>query len=82
MRATVLAWEHAGEGEPPVLLHGIGTTRDDFVQVRGQLAADCAGGVTALLLRRPAVPQNPPRKGASWARKPSRLAALRGRCDD
>ena len=40
MTATVLAWERAGEGEPLVLLHGIGTTRDDFAPVRAQLAAE------------------------------------------
>src|SRR5215218_4013886 len=40
MTATTLAWERAGEGEPLVLLHGIGTTRDDFVPVRAQLAAE------------------------------------------
>jgi len=81
----VLISKHAGEGEPLVLLHGIGTTRDDFVQVHGQLAADYAGGtaVTALPLRRSAVPRNrPPGKGISSARKASRSAALRGRCDD
>jgi hypothetical protein len=82
MRATVLAWEHAGEGEPLVLLHGIGTTRDDFVQVRGQFGGRLRRGVTAVLLRRSAVPQNPHRKRARSAREPSRLAALRGRGDD
>jgi predicted esterase len=84
MRASVLISKHTGEGEPLVLLHGIGTTRHDFMQVHGQLTADCAGAAdgTALPLQRPAVPQNPPRKGVSSARKPSRLAALRGRCDD
>jgi hypothetical protein len=33
MRATVLAWKRAGEGEPLVLRHGIGTMRNDFVRV-------------------------------------------------
>src|SRR5919112_4365458 len=40
MTATLLAWERIGEGEPLVLLHGIGTTRDDFVRVRTRLAAE------------------------------------------
>ena len=39
MTATVLAWERAGAGAPLVLLHGIGTTRDDFAPVRARLAA-------------------------------------------
>src|SRR3954468_14129071 len=39
MTATTLAWDRAGEGEPLVLLHGIGTTREDFFPVRAQLAA-------------------------------------------
>jgi pimeloyl-ACP methyl ester carboxylesterase len=39
MTATTLAWDRAGEGEPLVLLHGIGPTREDFFPVRAQLAA-------------------------------------------
>jgi pimeloyl-ACP methyl ester carboxylesterase len=38
--ATALAWERTGEGEPLVLLHGLGTTREDFFPVRAQLAAE------------------------------------------
>ncbi|MGK5685573.1 alpha/beta fold hydrolase [Actinoplanes sp. URMC 104] len=40
MTATTMAWERAGLGDPLVLLHGIGTTHDDFAAVRAQLAAD------------------------------------------
>jgi pimeloyl-ACP methyl ester carboxylesterase len=40
MTATLLTWERIGAGEPLVLLHGIGTTRDDFVRVRTRLAAE------------------------------------------
>jgi len=40
MTATLLAWERAGKGEPLVLLHGLGTTADDFVAVHAQLAAE------------------------------------------
>jgi pimeloyl-ACP methyl ester carboxylesterase len=34
-----LFWDHAGSGEPLLLLHGIGSTHDDFVALRPQLDA-------------------------------------------
>src|SRR3712207_3555881 len=34
-----LFWDHAGTGEPLLLLHGIGSTHDDFVALRPQLDA-------------------------------------------
>jgi pimeloyl-ACP methyl ester carboxylesterase len=35
-----LFWDQAGSGEPLLLLHGIGTTHDDFAALRPQLDAD------------------------------------------
>jgi pimeloyl-ACP methyl ester carboxylesterase len=35
-----LFWESAGSGEPLLLLHGIGSTHDDFTVLRPQLDAD------------------------------------------
>jgi pimeloyl-ACP methyl ester carboxylesterase len=37
---TALAWERSGAGEPLVLLHGLGTTADDFTAVRLRLAEE------------------------------------------
>ena len=37
---TVLDWERAGSGEPLVLLHGIGSTREDFAALRPRLASE------------------------------------------
>jgi pimeloyl-ACP methyl ester carboxylesterase len=37
---TTLHWEREGSGEPLVLLHGIGSTLDDFAGLRGRLEAD------------------------------------------
>ena len=37
---TRLSWNCAGSGEPLLLLHGIGTTRDDFSALRPALEAD------------------------------------------
>jgi pimeloyl-ACP methyl ester carboxylesterase len=34
-----LSWDRAGAGEPLLLIHGIGSTRDDFTAVRPQLDA-------------------------------------------
>jgi len=34
-----LFWDHAGTGEPLLLLHGIGSTHDDFVALRPRLDA-------------------------------------------
>src|SRR4051794_27125841 len=34
-----LSWDRAGSGEPLLLLHGIGSTHDDFVALRPQLDA-------------------------------------------
>lgn len=36
---TRLSWARAGSGEPLLLLHGIGTTRDDFASLRPALEA-------------------------------------------
>jgi pimeloyl-ACP methyl ester carboxylesterase len=35
-----LSWDRAGSGEPLLLLHGIGTTRDDFSALRPALEAE------------------------------------------
>jgi pimeloyl-ACP methyl ester carboxylesterase len=35
-----LSWDRAGSGEPLLLLHGIGTTREDFWALRSALEAD------------------------------------------
>jgi pimeloyl-ACP methyl ester carboxylesterase len=35
-----LFWDRAGSGEPILLLHGIGTTHDDFTPLRPQLETD------------------------------------------
>jgi pimeloyl-ACP methyl ester carboxylesterase len=37
---TRLSWDRAGSGEPLLLLHGIGTTRDDFSSLRPALEAE------------------------------------------
>ena len=37
---TRLSWNCAGSGEPLLLLHGIGTTRDDFAALRPALEAE------------------------------------------
>jgi pimeloyl-ACP methyl ester carboxylesterase len=37
---TTLHWDRDGDGEPLVLLHGIGSTVDDFAGLRGRLEAD------------------------------------------
>ncbi|MDQ3765102.1 MAG: hypothetical protein M3460_27465 [Actinomycetota bacterium] len=39
MRAQ-LSWDRAGSGEPLLLLHGLGTTREDFWALRPGLEAD------------------------------------------
>ena len=36
---TRLFWDHAGSGEPLLLLHGIGSTHDDFAALRPRLEA-------------------------------------------
>jgi pimeloyl-ACP methyl ester carboxylesterase len=38
--STRLFWDRAGSGEPLLLLHGIGTTRDDFWALRPALEAE------------------------------------------
>lgn len=38
--STRLSWDRAGSGEPLLLLHGIGTTRDDFWVLRPALEAE------------------------------------------
>jgi pimeloyl-ACP methyl ester carboxylesterase len=38
--STRLSWDRAGSGEPLLLLHGIGTTRDDFWALRPALEAE------------------------------------------
>jgi pimeloyl-ACP methyl ester carboxylesterase len=38
--STRLSWDCAGSGEPLLLLHGIGTTRDDFWALRPALEAE------------------------------------------
>jgi pimeloyl-ACP methyl ester carboxylesterase len=38
--STQLSWDRAGSGEPLLLLHGIGTTRDDFSALRAALEAE------------------------------------------
>lgn len=58
-----LSWERAGTGEPLLLLHGIGTTHDDFAALRPALeaeyevlAVDLPGhGNSAALTERPTV---------------------------
>jgi pimeloyl-ACP methyl ester carboxylesterase len=40
MTSTHLSWDRAGSGEPLVLLHGIGSTREDFSGLRSELEAD------------------------------------------
>jgi pimeloyl-ACP methyl ester carboxylesterase len=58
-----LSWDRAGTGEPLLLLHGIGTTRDDFAALRPALeaeyevlAVDLPGhGGSAALAERPTV---------------------------
>lgn len=37
-----MSWDHAGSGEPLVLLHGIGSTRADFAALRPELDASFA----------------------------------------
>jgi pimeloyl-ACP methyl ester carboxylesterase len=37
---TLLASDRAGQGEPPLLLHGIGSTRDDLAALLPRLAED------------------------------------------
>jgi pimeloyl-ACP methyl ester carboxylesterase len=37
---TTLHWQRGGDGEPLLLLHGIGSTHDDFAALRGRLEAD------------------------------------------
>jgi pimeloyl-ACP methyl ester carboxylesterase len=59
-----LAWQRAGSGEPLLLLHGIGSTRDDFSVLRPDLeaeyevlAVDLPGhGASPALPQRPTVP--------------------------
>jgi pimeloyl-ACP methyl ester carboxylesterase len=59
-----LFWDQAGSGEPLLLLHGIGTTHDDFAALRPQLdvdyrvlAADLPGhGRSPALPGRPTIP--------------------------
>ena len=59
-----LFWDHAGSGEQLLLLHGIGTTHDDFAALRPQLdvdyrvlAADLPGhGRSPALPGRPTIP--------------------------
>jgi pimeloyl-ACP methyl ester carboxylesterase len=61
--STQLSWERAGSGEPLLLLHGIGSTRDDFVALRPALeaeyevlAVDLPGhGESPALARRPTI---------------------------
>src|SRR5919112_4201020 len=58
-----LSWDRAGEGEPLLLLHGIGSTHDDFAALRPRLdlefrvlAPDLPGhGRSGTLARRPTV---------------------------
>jgi pimeloyl-ACP methyl ester carboxylesterase len=58
-----LSWDRAGSGEPLLLLHGIGTTREDFWALRPELeasydvlAVDLPGhGDSPALLQRPTV---------------------------
>lgn len=38
--STWLSWDRAGSGEPLLLLHGIGTTRDDYWALRPALEAE------------------------------------------
>lgn len=60
---TRLSWDRAGSGEPLLLLHGIGTTRDDFSSLRPALeaehdvlAVDLPGhGDSPALLERPTI---------------------------
>jgi pimeloyl-ACP methyl ester carboxylesterase len=60
---TQLSWDCAGAGEPLLLLHGIGSTHDDFVALRPQLdaqyrvlAPDLPGhGRSLALARRPTI---------------------------
>jgi pimeloyl-ACP methyl ester carboxylesterase len=40
MTTLTLNWERVGTGEPLLLLHGIGSTRDDWASVRPRLAAE------------------------------------------
>ncbi|HWN26182.1 MAG TPA: alpha/beta fold hydrolase [Actinomycetospora sp.] len=56
---TTLHWDQAGDGAPLVLLHGIGSTLDDFAALRGRLESSYAvlaadlpghGGSPALLV--------------------------------
>ncbi|MBW0112603.1 alpha/beta fold hydrolase, partial [Pseudonocardia sp. KRD-182] len=58
-----MSWDRAGTGEPLLLLHGIGSTHDDFAALRPRLdaryqvlAPDLPGhGRSAPLDRRPTV---------------------------
>ena len=60
---TQLFWDRGGSGEPLLLLHGMGSTHDDFVALRPQLdseytvlAPDLPGhGESAPLSERPTV---------------------------
>ncbi len=38
--SALLSWDRAGSGEPLLLLHGIGSTREDFSGLRPELEAD------------------------------------------
>src|SRR5919197_6357259 len=40
MTTLTPGWQRAGAGEPLLLLHGIGSTHDDFAQVLPRLAAE------------------------------------------
>jgi pimeloyl-ACP methyl ester carboxylesterase len=40
MTTTTLSWQRTGAGEPLLLLHGIGSTRDDFAELGPRLAED------------------------------------------
>ena len=40
MIETSLSWQRTGTGEPLLLLHGIGSTRDDFAALRDRLAQE------------------------------------------
>ena len=51
MMKTSLSWRRTGSGEPLLVLHGIGSTRDDFVALEPRLAAEFTAGAVKARFR-------------------------------